>query len=107
MNCANIADSATLTRSIKRLSNVRDVNNMAKSNTPAKKQVTLKDRFENIKEYFISVYNELKKVHWPDRRQMIAYTGVVLFAVTIVAIIIYFFDWGLSFLLKLLFDATA
>ncbi|HPF43526.1 MAG TPA: preprotein translocase subunit SecE [Syntrophomonadaceae bacterium] len=80
---------------------------MAKSNLPAKKQVTIKDRFENIREYFISVYNELKKVHWPDRRQMVAYTGVVIFAVALVAIIIYLFDWGLSSLLKLLFNAAA
>ena len=80
---------------------------MAKSNSPAHKQVTIKDRFENIKEYFISVYNELKKVHWPDRRQMVAYTGVVIFAVALVAIIIYLFDMGLSYLLLLLFEAFA
>ncbi|HNX29484.1 MAG TPA: preprotein translocase subunit SecE [Syntrophomonadaceae bacterium] len=80
---------------------------MAKSNSPAHKQVTIKDRFENIKEYFISVYNELKKVHWPDRRQMVAYTGVVIFAVALVAIIIYLFDMGLSYLLQLLFEAFA
>lgn len=80
---------------------------MTKSNSPANKQVTIKDRFEYIREYFISVYNELKKVHWPDRRQMVAYTGVVIFAVALVAIIIYLFDWGLSSLLKLLFNAAA
>jgi preprotein translocase subunit SecE len=38
---------------------------------------------------------------------MVAYTGVVIFAVALVAIIIYLFDWGLSSLLKLLFNAAA
>lgn len=80
---------------------------MTKSKSPAKKQVTAKERIDNIKEYFISVYNELKKVHWPDRRQMIAYTGVVLFAVTLVALIIWLFDKGLSFLLQMLVNAFA
>ncbi|NLB51830.1 MAG: preprotein translocase subunit SecE [Syntrophomonadaceae bacterium] len=80
---------------------------MVKSSSPAKKQVTIKDRIEYVKEYFISVYNELKKVHWPDRRQMMAYTGVVLFAVTLVALIIWLFDKGLSYLLQMLFDAFA
>lgn len=80
---------------------------MVKSSSPVKKQVTIKDRYENVKGYFISVYNELKKVHWPGRRQMIAYTGVVLFAVALVALIIWLFDTGLSYLLELLFEAFA
>ncbi|MGI5879608.1 MAG: preprotein translocase subunit SecE [Syntrophomonadaceae bacterium] len=80
---------------------------MAKSNVPAKNEITLKTRWDNIVEYFRSVYNELKKVHWPDRTQLIAYTGVVLFAVTLMALILWVFDSGLSFLLKQLFDAFA
>ena len=61
---------------------------MAK-NVSAKKEVTLKTRWDNIVEYFRGVYNELKKVHWPDRTQLIAYTGVVLFAVTLMALILW------------------
>ncbi|NLJ72793.1 MAG: preprotein translocase subunit SecE [Syntrophomonadaceae bacterium] len=80
---------------------------MAKNKVPAKKEVTLKTRFQNTKEYFISVYNELKKVHWPDRTQLIAYTGVVLFAVVLVALIIWVFDKGLSFLLNAIFNLFA
>ncbi|HHV15117.1 MAG TPA: preprotein translocase subunit SecE [Gelria sp.] len=77
-------------------------------NVPAKKENGgLKLRWENTKQYFISVYNELKKVHWPDRQQLVAYTGVVLFAVTLVALIIWVFDLGLSFLITKLFEAFA
>ncbi|MBP8819653.1 MAG: preprotein translocase subunit SecE [Syntrophomonadaceae bacterium] len=81
---------------------------MVTKNVPAKNEAGgLKLRWEKTKQYFISVYNELKKVHWPDRRQLVAYTGVVLVAVTIVALIIWVFDSGLSFLITKLFEAFA
>ncbi|NLW91036.1 MAG: preprotein translocase subunit SecE [Syntrophomonadaceae bacterium] len=64
------------------------------------------NRWENIKEYFISVYNELKKVHWPDRRQLTGYTGVVLVSVFIVGLIIWLFDSGLSWAMTKLFEAV-
>lgn len=80
---------------------------MAKNNAPAKKESNLARRWESTKDYFISVYNELKKVHWPDRAQLTAYTGVVLFAVVLVALIIWLFDTGLSFLLQAVFNAFA
>jgi len=41
-------------------------------------------------------YNEMKKVHWPTRREVVIYTGVVLVAVSIVGIMIWIFDFGLS-----------
>ena len=63
-------------------------------------------RWENTKEYFISVYNELKKVHWPDRQQLTAYTGVVLVTVFIVGLIIWLFDSGLSWLMTQLFKVV-
>jgi preprotein translocase subunit SecE len=77
-------------------------------NVPAKKDSEgLKVRWLNIKQYFTSVYNELKKVHWPNRQQLVAYTGVVLVSVTIVALIIWLFDSGLSWVLGKLFEAFA
>ncbi|MEN6461827.1 MAG: preprotein translocase subunit SecE [Syntrophomonas sp.] len=69
--------------------------------------MTLKTRWENIKQYFINVYRELKKVHWPGRNQLIGYTGVVLISVALVAFIIWLFDTGLSFGLEKLFNAFA
>lgn len=80
---------------------------MAKNVSAKNEAGGLKFRWEKTKQYFISVYNELKKVHWPDRRQLVAYTGVVLVAVTIVALIIWVFDSGLSFLITKLFEAFA
>lgn len=81
---------------------------MAKNNSGAKKNdIDLKSRWESAKDYLIGVYSELKKVHWPERPQLIAYTGVVVVTVAIVATIIWFFDIGLSFALEKLFEAFA
>ncbi len=79
---------------------------MTKTNATAKKEgVTLKTRWDNTVEYIRSVYSELKKVHWPSRTQLIGYTAVVLIAVAVIGVIIWLFDWGLSYLMQLLFDA--
>ncbi|QGU00763.1 hypothetical protein SYNTR_2169 [Candidatus Syntrophocurvum alkaliphilum] len=80
---------------------------MAKNNASAKEEKNIQSRFSWLKEFLINVYSELKKVHWPGRPQIIGYTGVVLFAVTLVAIIIWLFDMGLSFVLERLFNAFA
>ncbi|HPF21397.1 MAG TPA: preprotein translocase subunit SecE [Syntrophomonas sp.] len=80
---------------------------MAKNNTPAKQESGITIWWGNIREYLSSVYNELKKVYWPNRRQLIAYTGVVIITVTIVALILWAFDSGLSFLLSKFMDAFA
>ncbi|MFA7078783.1 MAG: preprotein translocase subunit SecE [Syntrophomonas sp.] len=60
----------------------------------------MKNWWNSGKQYFTGVYNELKKVHWPGRVQLIGYTGVVLLSVAIVALILWLFDSGLSFLLE-------
>ncbi len=79
---------------------------MAKNNNiPAPKDFNIKGYWENGRQYFNNVYSELKKVHWPGRQQLMAYTGVVLFSVILVALIIWLFDSGLSFLLDKLFKA--
>jgi len=68
-----------------------------KDGTPAKSQSkaagkSIKQTVDNIRRFLKGAWSELKKVHWPGRRQIIAYTGVVLVAVTLVAIMIFAFD---------------
>lgn len=75
---------------------------MAKNNVTTRTDSGIKNRWFDIKEYFISVYMELKKVHWPNRRQIMVYTGVVLVMVLIVMFIIWLFDMGLSYILHFL-----
>ena len=53
-----------------------------------------------------NVWAELKKVHWPNRKEIITYTGVVLVAVAIVSVLIWMVDSALSFLLQQLLNAV-
>lgn len=84
-----------------------------KENTPKKivaktdkKTVTVKkekvNRLEQVQKYFRGVYNELKKVHWPNRREVLTYTSVVVVAVIVVGILIWIFDSLLSTVLQLI-----
>lgn len=52
--------------------------------------------------YFRDVRTELKRVVWPDRRQTIIYTSVVVVSVSIVAVVIWIVDAILSQGLSLL-----
>jgi preprotein translocase subunit SecE len=68
-----------------------------KDAAPAKSQskaaaVPTKQTVGNIKKFLKGAWSELKKVHWPGRQQIIAYTGVVLVAVTMVAVMIFAVD---------------
>lgn len=69
-----------------------------------KDKVTLKDRWLWLKEYVSNTYNELKKVHWPTRNQIIGYTAVVLFTVLLVSMIIWVFDSVLGKGMEALFN---
>ncbi|MEW6032667.1 MAG: preprotein translocase subunit SecE [Bacillota bacterium] len=55
-----------------------------------------------IARYFREVRTELRKVVWPDRRQTIIYTGVVLISVLGVAVVIWVVDAVLSQILAAL-----
>jgi preprotein translocase subunit SecE len=43
---------------------------------------------KGIRGFFRGVGQELKKVHWPTRREVAVYTGVVLVAVAFIAVIL-------------------
>lgn len=53
------------------------------------------------KKFLREVRAELKKVTWPTRRELMSYTGVVFVAVVIIAAIIWLFDAGFTYLLKI------
>ena len=42
--------------------------------------------------YFKGVLSELKKVHWPSRKEIVTYTGVVLASVLVVSGLIWVVD---------------
>lgn len=71
----------------------------------AKKAVAAKPGvIEKAKSYLRGVLSELKKVHWPTRRETVIYTAVVGVSVVFVALLIWVFDAMLgavmSFIIK-------
>ena len=87
--------------------NLKNMNSMArdaiKKRLPIRKKDNTKgNRIESLQKFFRGVYSELKKVHWPNRREIIIYTAVVLVSVVSIAVLIWVFDSALSQLLKLI-----
>ena len=71
---------------------------MAKTTVPATNNG---EKFtDKVKRFFKGSLAEFKKVHWPNRKQLYVYTGVVLMSVLIVSIMIWIVDSGLSLLLE-------
>jgi len=56
---------------------------------------------EKFKSFFSGVMNELKKVHWPSKKQLVTYTGVVIVMVLAMSVAISAMDWVFSSILKL------
>jgi preprotein translocase subunit SecE len=52
--------------------------------------------FEGIRRFFRNVVAELKKVNWPNRKELITYTIVVILTVLVVSLIMTFWDFILS-----------
>ncbi|WP_130807989.1 preprotein translocase subunit SecE [Senegalia massiliensis] len=51
-----------------------------------------KGAFKKMKTYFRGVKAEVKKVNWPNKKELINHTAVVIALCTIVALIIWLFD---------------
>ncbi len=66
-----------------------------------KKKTVRKKRRSPIK-FIREVISELKKVTWPTRKEVIAYTGAVLAFVAIFAVMLGVIDYGLAEVLNLL-----
>ena len=63
----------------------------------------IKINFTKIKKFLIEVRNELTKVHWSTRQELIGATAVVITITSIMAVYIGIIDVVLSKLLSLLF----
>jgi preprotein translocase subunit SecE len=89
--------------------NAKDTLKGAPKNTPKKKPqgANVGNLWTRTRDYLTSVYNELKKVHWPDRRALVMYTVVVLIAVALVSGLLWLLDNIIGFLLDLVFKAFA
>ena len=55
-----------------------------------------------ITAFFKDVRRELKKVQWPNRRELTTYTAIVLFSVVVVGAIIWVADLGYQKIITLI-----
>lgn len=55
-----------------------------------------------VSRYLREVRGELKKVNWPNRREVISYTSVVLLSVLAVALVIGVIDLAITQVIRLL-----
>ena len=62
----------------------------------------LKKSILSIRDFFKDSVRELKKVRWPNRKELISYTTVVITTVTFVTIFFVILDLGISSLLSLI-----
>ena len=75
-------------------------NNKEKEIKTKEKEAKIKN--SKVKAFFRGVCSELQKVHWPTKKQLVTYTGVVIVAVLVMAIAISVFDWAISSVIELL-----
>jgi len=52
--------------------------------------------------FFKDSWQELKKVRWPNRKELTSYTIVVIVTVVVVALYLYVIDLGLTQLVELI-----
>jgi len=74
---------------------------VVKKDSRKKSAVPRPNVVENTKSLFRGVFNELKKVHWPNRRETIIYTVVVLVSVVFVGVLIWVFDFILGHIMSM------
>lgn len=87
----------------KDLALIKDRKDITKKDTAKKEPPVKKEKvnyIEQVQKFLRGTLNELKKVHWPSRREIIIYTSVVLVAVVFVGVLIWLFDSVLSLILR-------
>lgn len=55
---------------------------------------------DKMKKSYRGIINEMKKVHWPSKRELVVYTLVVVTSVFVVGIMIWLVDLGISFIMN-------
>ena len=64
----------------------------------------VKSYFNNVTQFLSEVVSELKKVVWPNRKETLGTTGVVLILVVIISTYLGMVDYLLSHLVRYLID---
>lgn len=64
----------------------------------------MKQGFGSIVSFFTDSWSELKKVRWPNRKELVTYTLVVIATVVFVTFYFVVLDMGISEVLRLVFE---
>ncbi|NLZ93681.1 MAG: preprotein translocase subunit SecE [Firmicutes bacterium] len=59
---------------------------------------------KSLTKQFKDMRQELKKVHWPNRRELTLFTSMVLITVLFIGVFLWLLDAGFTGLLKLIFQ---
>ncbi len=59
---------------------------------------------KKLKRFFHDVKIELKKVNWPDRRELATFTGIVLVVIFVVGAFFWVLDTGLTGILRVIIN---
>jgi len=77
---------------------------MAKNDKNTKREFFLVRWIKGLINYFSESYRELKKVSWPDRKELLKSTLIVLVIVAITAILVFLFDTIFTWLTGLFYN---
>jgi preprotein translocase subunit SecE len=64
----------------------------------------LQDRIKHLLQFFEEAWQELKKVHWPSRKETYAATLVVILVVLLVSVYLALVDLGLTKAIQAVID---
>ena len=63
--------------------------------------------FSSMKRFFREVVEEMRKVTWPDRPQIVQSTWVILIFVLLVSFIIFVMDWSVRGIIDIIVNVFA
>ena len=67
----------------------------------------MRDGFSSMKRFFREVVEEMRKVTWPDRPQIVQSTWVILLFVLLVSFIIFVMDWSVRGVIDIIVNVFA
>lgn len=104
-NLTQKKNSKAAAKDTKKDINKKDAKKDGAKETTRKAPIVKKDKagplWPRVKRFFKGAVNELKKVHWPSKQQLVAFTVVVIVSVLFMAALIWVVDSGLTQLIKL------
>ena len=66
----------------------------------AAQEIAVQNGTSRIKRFLREVRAELRKVSWPNKKELVSYTGIVFVSVLFVAVLIWLIDTGFTEILR-------